>query len=273
MTETSRKRLIIVGSGWAGFELSSGFDTSLYDVTVISPRRTTAYTPLLASAACGLFNFYLAEEPVRSKSRRIRFIKANVDDINFESKTVHCVPAFDDSPEFTSQRFDVGYDYLFLAPGCMPNTFGTPGVLEHAMFMKNVSDAMQVRKTLFDNLEKASLPTTSEQRAKELLHVAIVGGGPTGVEMAAELYDLAHNELRDIYPEVAPFLRISIYDVAPIILSSYEKQLHEYANNSLLKRNIAVKTSTHIEKVDADAFYTKEEGRTPYGMLVWQVTL
>ena len=60
------------------------------------------------------------------------------------------------------------------------NTFGTPGVEKHALFMKNVSDAMVLRKLLFDQLEKASLPHISEEQAKELLHIAIVGGGPTG---------------------------------------------------------------------------------------------
>lgn len=60
------------------------------------------------------------------------------------------------------------------------NTFGTPGVQEHALFMKNVSDAMVLRKMLFDQLEKASLPNVTEEQAKGMLHVAIVGGGPTG---------------------------------------------------------------------------------------------
>ena len=269
MASAQKPHVVIIGSGWAGFETANDLNYDRYVVTVISPRRTTAYTPLLASAACGLFSFGLAEEPVRSKSRRIRFIKAVSTGIDFENRKVHCSPAFDEDEELAKQEFDVEYDRLILAPGCIPNTFGTPGVAEHALFMKNVSDAMAVRKLLFDLLEKASLPHVPEQRARELLHIAIVGGGPTGVEMAAEIYDLAHHELKDTYPEVAPFLHISIYDVAPIILSSYDQKLHEYANKSLVRRDIGIKTSTHIEKVDHDALYTKEQGRTPYGMLIW----
>ena len=68
---------------------------------------------------------------------------------------------------------------LTYLPG-QTNTFGTPGVAEHSLFMRNVSDAMALRKLLFDRLEKATLPCTSEEEAKALLHVAIVGGGPTG---------------------------------------------------------------------------------------------
>ncbi|KAL8713323.1 MAG: hypothetical protein Q9220_002522 [cf. Caloplaca sp. 1 TL-2023] len=265
----SKPHIVIIGSGWAGFYLVEYLSTAVYDVTVVSPRRTSAYTPLLASAACGLFNFYLAEEPVRSKTRKCRFIKANVLSISFPSNTVHCSPAFEDDSAVSNELFDLQYDYLVLAPGCIPNTFNTPGVAENALFMKNVSDAMAVRKLLFDLLEKASLPNCPVARKKELLHIAIVGGGPTGVEITAELDDLAHKELQDLYPEVASYLRISIYDVAPHILAAYDQKLYEYANKAFLKRKIAIETNTRIEKVDKDALYIKDKGRVPYGMLMW----
>ncbi|KAI4130888.1 MAG: hypothetical protein LQ338_001485 [Usnochroma carphineum] len=266
----SQPRIVIVGSGWAGFYLAEFLSTTVYSVTIVSPRRTSAYTPLLASAACGLFNFYLAEEPVRSKTRKCRYIKANVVGVDFDSRTVHCLPAFeDDDDEISHENFELEYDYLILAPGCVPNTFNTPGVAENALFMKNVSDAMALRKLLFDLLEKASLPNCPVERKKELLHVAIVGGGPTGVEITAELNDLAHKELNDLYPEVARYLSISIYDVAPNILGSYDQKLYEYANAELLRRGIGIETNTHIEKVDKYTLYIKEKGRVPYGMLLW----
>ncbi|KAL8938403.1 MAG: hypothetical protein Q9216_003920 [Gyalolechia sp. 2 TL-2023] len=265
----SQPHVVIVGSGWAGFYLAEYLSTSTYSITVVSPRRTSAYTPLLASAACGLFNFYLAEEPVRSKYRKCRFIKANVLGVDFDSRSVHCAPAFEDDEDVSNEMFDLQYDFLVLAPGCMPNTFNTPGVAENALFMKNVSDAMSVRKLLFDLLEKASLPNCPVQRKRELLHVAIVGGGPTGVEITAELDDLAHKELKDLYPEVAEYLQISIYDVAPYILGAYDQKLHEYANEALLKRKIGIETNSRIEKVDKHAMYIKDKGRVPYGMLLW----
>lgn len=265
----SQPHILVIGSGWAGFYLAEYLSTTTYAVTIISPRRTSAYTPLLASAACGLFNFYLAEEPVRSKSRRCRFIKANVLDVDFDARKVHCAPAFEGDDVVSNQSFHLEYDHLVLAPGCIPNTFNTPGVAENALFMKNVSDAMAVRKLLFDLLEKASLPNCPVERKKELLHVAIVGGGPTGVEITAELDDLAHKELKDLYPEVAEYLHISIYDVAPHILGAYDQKLHEYAKSALLKRNIAIETNSRIERVDKDALYIKDKGRVPYGMLMW----
>ena len=97
----------------------------------------------------------------------------------------------------------------------------------------------------------------------------IVGGGPTGIEMTAELDDLSRNELQDLYPGVGDKLSIAVHDVAPNILGSYDQKLYEYANNQLVKRHIEVKTTSHIEKVEKDCFYTKEDGRIGCGMLVW----
>ena len=273
--DSFKPRLVIIGTGWAGFYLAEYIDTKMYKVTIISPRRTSAYTPLLASAACGLFNFYLAEEPVRSKARAaLQYVKANVLSIDFNAKSCHCAPAFEEDVELEKDEFDIRYDILIIAPGCIPNTFNTPGVAEHALFMKNVSDAMAVRKLLFDLLEKSSLPHMPESRINDLLHVAIVGGGPTGIELTAELDDLAKHELRDLYPRIADRIRISIYDVAPNILSSYDKKLYEYANGQLVRRNINVATSARIAKVDACAMYLKKpdsevQERVAYGMLIW----
>lgn len=272
---SSLPRLAIIGTGWAGFYIAEYIDTKLYNVSIISPRRTSAYTPLLASAACGLFNFYLAEEPVRSKARSaIQYVKANVVSINFDKMTLKCSPAFEEDAELAKDEFDIEYDILVIAPGCVPNTFNTPGVAEHALFMKNVSDAMAVRKLLFDLLEKASLPHMPQHRINDLLHLAIVGGGPTGIELTAELDDLAKHELKHLYPRVADSIRISIYDVAPNILGSYDKKLYEYANGQLVRRNVHVATSSHIAKVDANAMYLAQKHsdipeRVPYGMLIW----
>lgn len=266
---SSRPRLVIVGSGWGGFCLAEKLSLQSYHVTVISPRRTCAYTPLLASAAVGLFSFSLAEEPVRSRARTaLRFLKANVVGVDFERKTCRCAPAFEEDEELVQQEFDIEYDILVLAPGCMPNTFGTPGVEENAIFIKNVSDAMHVRKLLFDLLEKASLPNVSDERAKELLHIAIVGGGPTGVELTAELDDLCQEELKATYPEVAKHVKISIYDVAPNILGAYDSKLHEYATAKLEKRNINVAPNTKIERVDEKVLHIKDVGEVPFGMLI-----
>ena len=160
--------------------------------------------------------------------------------------------------------------------------------------MKHVSDAMTLRKKLFDQLEKASLPCVSREEAEGLLHVAIVGGGPTGkqhpsllpssslpqithqpthhpgVEITAELSDLARRELKDLYPSVAPLLRISIYDVAPHILGVYDQKLYEYATERMVQRGVEVATGCIIERVDSSNLHIKGRAQpVPYGILLW----
>lgn len=268
--QPDKPHLVLIGSGWASFYIAEKIDYNKYNVTMISPRRTSTYTPLLASAATGLFSFSLAEEPVRHKRRRnLKFRKANVTHIDFDNENVTCLPAFEDDLTLMTEEFQVAYDILVIAPGCRPNTFDIPGADKYAIFVKSVSDAMAIRKRLLDLLEWASLPTVSRERASELLHIAIVGGGPTGVELTAELSDMANHELRDIYPDVSKLIKISVYDVAPNILGNYDKSLHEYATQQLEKRNINVSPNTRIEQVDENALHIKDKGRVPYGMLLW----
>lgn len=114
---TSRQSIIIIGSGWAGATLSGSLDETKYSITVISPQTTTPYTPLLASAACGLYDFSLVETPIRRTGKKIKFIKAVVKDIDFKAKTVKCVPAFPDKVALPVDKFNLDYDIVVIAPG------------------------------------------------------------------------------------------------------------------------------------------------------------
>lgn len=118
MAQGDRPRLLVIGSGWVGLYVAQYIDTTIYSVSVVSPRRTSAYTPLLASAACGLFPFSYAEESLRAKSRRCNFIKANALGVDFATRKVHCEAAFDDDISFKGRTFDISYDKLVICPGC-----------------------------------------------------------------------------------------------------------------------------------------------------------
>jgi NADH:ubiquinone reductase (non-electrogenic) len=111
---SSKQSILIIGSGWAGATLSDGLDESKFSITVVSPETTTPYTPLLASAACGLYDFSIVETPIRHTKRHIKFIKARVEAIDFKSKTVKCTPTFLDLPV---KEFSLDYDVIAIAPG------------------------------------------------------------------------------------------------------------------------------------------------------------
>ena len=262
----SRQDVLIVGSGWAGSTICDKLSTDKYNITVISPSSTTPYTPLLASAACGLYDFSLVETPVRHEKSPIKFVQGKVRTIDFEKKSCRCRPFFDGLED---ERFELSYDIVILAPGCLNQTFGTPGVVENACFVRNVADAMTIRQRIADCFEKASLPGKSEQQQRDLLHFVIVGGGPTGIELSAELCDLFDRNFARLYPHLRGKPTIAIHDVAPQILSVFDAKLQDYALSSFSKRGVEVLTNSHIQRVDADSITTAERGRIPTGLVVW----
>lgn len=264
----SRPTVAIIGSGWGGFTLSQSLSLAKYNVKVISPVRTIQYTPLLASAATGLFNFRLAEEPVRRKSRaRLDYHKATAEAIDLEKKTIRCKPAVSDLDR--GSEFTVHFDKIVIAPGCDIQTFDTPGAKEHALFLRTTHDAQLIQQRMLQMLDAASLPGVSDDKQREILHIRIVGGGAIGIEATAELYDLWYEDMQYVYPQLQGKVTITIHDVAPTILSTFDDSLGKYALKSLEKKKIDIQTSSHIERVEQDAIYTKEHGRMAYGMLIW----
>lgn len=266
--------LALIGSGWGGFTLSQKVSLERFHLKVISPIRTIQYTPLLASAACGLFNFRLAEEPVRRKQRTdVEYYKAVALNIDFDQRIIRCKTAAEVDGE-DPLDFDVKYDKICIAPGCDVQDFGTPGAKEHALFLKTTNDSRLLQQRLLEMLDQASLPNFLEnpQKQRDILNIRIVGGGAIGIEAAAELFDLWNEDMRFLFPHLDGKLTITIHDVASSILTTFDQHLAEYATESLTKGKanvVQIKTGSHIEKVDAGAIYTKEDGRLPYGVLIW----
>ncbi|KIW45459.1 hypothetical protein, variant [Exophiala oligosperma] len=185
--------------------------------------------------------------------------------------------------------FPINYDKLVIAVGTYSQTFGTPGVRENAYFQKDVGDARAIRKRILELFELARLPNIPEETKRCLLHFAIVGGGPTGMEFAACLSDLIRQDLSKIHPGLMKYIRISLYDVAPKVLPMFDAALADYAVKQYKRQNIDIKTSHHVEELrrgfpdDEEArqnqdrqpkgrvytIRTKEEGDVGIGMCVW----
>lgn len=266
----SKPSLAIIGAGWGGFPITQHIDLAHYDVSVISPIRTIQYTPLLASAACGLFDFRMAEEPVRRMHRAgMKYYKAKAETIDLDAQKISCRPDVGHMAGEFNDSFDVPYDVLVMAPGCDVQTFGTPGAREHALFLRTTNDARILQQRILQMLDAASLPGLSEEQQRALLHIRIVGGGAIGIEATAEIYDLWEEGLRHVYSHLDGKVSITIHDVAASVLSTFDEKLSEYAMQSLMAKKVEVKTSNHIESVEQDAIYTKEDGRLPYGLLLW----
>jgi NADH dehydrogenase len=283
-----RERVVILGSGWAGYALARDLDPARYERIIISPRSYFVFTPLLASTSVGTLEFRSVLEPVR-RLQPDRFHQGWADDIDFVNKTVHVEtnpdadeinsrtlpPAIQPSPQSVNrgsgsstvsssgsvrealikrkgEMITVSYDKLILAVGAYSQTFGVPGVREHANFLRDVGDARSIRLRVLQCFERAELPSTTDEQRHKLLHFAIVGGGPTGIEFAAELHDLIHDDLARIYPDLMPFIGITVYDIAPNILPMFDKKLSSYAIDTFHRQGIRVKTNHHLQSICPD---------------------
>ncbi|KAF8964751.1 pyridine nucleotide-disulfide oxidoreductase-domain-containing protein [Flammula alnicola] len=279
----SKQRVVILGSGWGGYNVLRGINKRDYNVTVVSPNTYFNFTPLLASTAVGTLEFRCAIEPVRRYAPEATFYQAWCDEIDFTQKELKCMPATrpsDSEPTGdtdalvqTGSPFTLHYDKLIIAVGAYSQTFNIPGVKEHAHFLKDIKDARKIRGRIFECFEQANQPSLSDIERRRLLNFCIVGGGPTGIEFSAELHDLIHSDIAKHYPALARLCKITIYDVAPHILGSFDQSLRNYTENTLSREGIRILTNHHVERVEKGKMIVKEIGEVPFGMLVWSTGL
>ncbi|KAF2195408.1 nucleotide-binding domain-containing protein [Zopfia rhizophila CBS 207.26] len=269
-----RERVVILGSGWAGYTIARQLNPKKYQAVVVSPRSYFVFTPLLASTSVGTLEHRLALEPVRSKRSNVDYFQGWADGVDFKNKTVTIEEAVADPKQGlapTGDRhegetkierererveeakkgklFDLSYDKLIITVGCYSQTFGTPGVKEHSFFLKDIGDARKIRNRLLTCFEAAALPTTSDEMRKHLLNFAVVGGGPTGIEFSAELHDIIKEDLAKIYPELIPFHEITVYDVADKVLPMFDEKLARYAVQTFSREGISIKTKHHVQEL------------------------
>ncbi|GLI68456.1 hypothetical protein VaNZ11_012878 [Volvox africanus] len=262
---TGRPRLVILGTGWAAARLAHDIDPKLYDITVVSPRNHMVFTPLLASTTVGTLEprsvaVHMNDiQPALSSPSNSLFI-AEAQAVDLASRTVTCRSA-------DGVSFSVSYDKLAICTGSQGSTFGIPGVLEHAHFLRDVKQAESIRQRLIENLALAGIPGRALPDWQRLLHVVIVGGGPTGVEVAGELTDFISNELRALYPERARGMRVTLVE-ARELLGSFDASLREYAARKLIRRGVVLKKGVVHEVTERDVVL-KDGTVLPYGLCIW----
>ncbi|CAJ2678407.1 unnamed protein product [Trifolium pratense] len=273
-----KKKVLVLGTGWAGTSFLRNLNDPRYEVHVVSPRNYFAFTPLLPSVTCGTVEARSIVEPVRNIFRKkhvdSRFSEAECIKIDAVNRKVYCRSNINNNSN-EKQDFVVDYDYLIIAVGAQVNTFNTPGVTEHCHFLKEVEDAQKIRRTVIDCFERASLPSVSDEEKKRILHFAIVGGGPTGVEFAAALHDFVSEDLVKLYPGVKDLVKITLLEAGGHILSMFDKRITAFAEDKFQRDGIDVKTGSMVVKVSDREISTKEMKNggeitsIPYGMAVW----
>ncbi|KAF8154707.1 pyridine nucleotide-disulfide oxidoreductase-domain-containing protein [Crassisporium funariophilum] len=273
--DPEKKTLVVLGSGWGATSLLTTLDTTDYNVVVISPKNFFLFTPLLPSVAVGTLNPRSIIQPTRyitrHKARQVSVIEAEATDIDPVNKTV----TFTDNSEIKGliSSTTMSYDYLVYAVGAEVQTFNIPGVKEHACFMKELSDAERMQREFMDCVETAAFPGQKAEEIDRLLHMVVVGGGPTGVELSGELHDFLEDDLKSWYPELAGKIRITLVEALPSVLPMFSKQLINYTESTFKESKIEILTKTMVKEVKEKSVTLQMPDKTivevPCGLVVW----
>lgn len=271
--------MLAKGTGWGSVSLLKKLDTENYNVVVISPRNYFLFTPLLPSCTTGTIEHRSIMEPIRSflrhKKAAVKYYEAEATKIDYEKRVVY----INDESEIKGQTSatEVPFDMLVVGVGAENATFGIPGVRENACFLKEVTDAQRIRKRIMDCVETATFKDQTPDEVKRLLHMVVVGGGPTGVEFAGELQDFFENDLRKWIPEIQDNFHVTLVEALPSVLPMFSKNLIDYTEQTFKEETIDIRTKTMVKNVAPtyiEAEYTDAQGqkqleKIPYGLLVW----
>ncbi|ORY59695.1 uncharacterized protein BCR38DRAFT_412691 [Pseudomassariella vexata] len=274
--QKSKPKLVILGSGWGSVAMLKQLNPDDYHVTVISDKNYFLFTPMLPSATVGTLEMRSLVEPIRRILSKVNghFLRAQAEDVEFSHKLVEVSQA---DANGNQVRFYVPYDKLVIAVGSVTNPHGVKG-LENCHFLKDINDARKIRNQVMKNLELACLPTTSDTERKRLLSFVVSGGGPTGVEFAAELFDLLNEDLTKRFPKLLRNeISVHLIQSRGHILNTYDETLSKYAEDRFARDQIEVLTNSRVKEVKPDKIIFTQRGENgesltkelPSGFCLW----
>ncbi|XP_076106487.1 uncharacterized protein LOC143075081 isoform X5 [Mytilus galloprovincialis] len=260
-----RERLVILGTGWGSYSVLKTIDKNKFDVIVVSPRNHFLFTPLLCSTTVGTLEFRSVIEPVRNTIFRQpdHFHLSFATKLDIENKKIHC-----ESVLKSELKYTIDFDKLVIGVGALSNTFNVPGVQEHSFFLKEVADARRIRNRILKNFELSVQPGIEDSEANRLLHTVIVGGGPTGVEFGAELYDFVEQDISRLYKQKKHHVNVTLVE-SNQILASFDESLRKYAEKKIKERDRFQLVKSIVTEVKEDCVTLSNGETIPCGMVVW----
>ena len=238
-----QKRVVIVGAGFAGLTLAKKLATKFFQVILIDKNNYHQFQPLLYQVATSGLEPSSISFPLRKifQKRRNVFIRmTKVTSISPETKTVH------------TEIGDVDYDYLVLAHGATTNFYNNRQLQENAFSMKSVSEALLLRNSLLQNYEQA-LNAENEEKRSSFLNVVIVGGGPTGVELAGAIAEMKKKILPKDYSELNfRQMHIHLLEAAPRLLNGMSESSGKTVVDYLEQLGVEVHSNTAVKDYDGE---------------------
>ena len=276
MTSAAVHRIVIVGGGAGGLELATRLGNTLgksgrAEVTLVEKTRTHVWKPKLHEIAAGSMDMgqhevgYLAQ----SHWHHFKFRIGEMVGLDRERREVLVAPTFDDEGQLVTPQRAVPYDTLVIAVGSQSNDFGTPGVGAHALRLESAADALRFHQRLVNACVRAHAQI--EPLRPEQLHLAIIGAGATGVELAAEL----HRTTREVVAygldrvDADKDIQVTVVEAAPRVLPALPERLSAATEALLTKLGVKVLTNAKVAAVTPGAVHLADGRVLPAELIVW----
>ena len=266
MQTTNRRRphIVIIGGGFAGLSAARAFRRDDVDVTLIDRNNHHTFQPLLYQVATATLNPSDITAPIRHVVRHQRNALVLLADVTAIDVVRRTVTIDDGTPE---HRRDIEYDYLIVAAGARHSYFAHAEWERDAPGLKTIDDALEIRRRFLLAFERAEL-TEDDRERDAYMTIVVVGGGPTGVELAGLIPDVARGFRRDFRRIDPGRTRIVLVEGGPRLLPTFPEEISTRALEDLRELGVDVRLGSIVSRVDADAAYIGDE-RIPTRTILW----
>ncbi|RBY83832.1 NAD(P)/FAD-dependent oxidoreductase [Geodermatophilus sp. TF02-6] len=270
----SRPRVLVIGAGFAGFHalrrLERRLPAEAAELVLVNPTDYLLYTPLVPEVATGALQPRDAAVPLRQALPRTRRVLGQVTAVDLSERTV-TVELLDTGGQVSGTRTE-SWDRLVLTPGSVTRQFDIPGLAEHALGVKTLTEALYLRDHLLTQLDRAdTTPATEdgERERRERLTVVAVGAGYTGVEVVAQLRRWTHT-VADRWSRIKPTdVRWLLIDIADTVLPELGAELGDVARDVLRDRGIEIRLGVSLESAGERSVTLTDGTVVPTRTVIW----
>lgn len=258
--QTSLPRVVIVGGGFAGLALAKGLENKEVQVVLLDKHNYHTFQPLLYQVATGGLEPDSIAFPIRKLFNNLKY---------YHFRLAEVVKIHSSKNEIETTIGNLSYDYLVIATGSKTNFFGNKSIEKYAMEMKSIPQSLNIRSLVLENFEEALLTSDFEER-KALMNFIIVGGGPTGVELAGALAEMKKAILPKDYPDLdIREMQINLIQGSDRLIDAMSKKASKKAKDFLVNLGVNVWKNVHVTNYDGDLVTTNTNETFKAATVIW----